>query len=435
MMTEVTVGAPRTLAGPGWPGIAASITIDGRTFDIFFRASQGPLTFRADPFLALALLPAMRTGLPLRLEGAVSARLLRNTSVFQDVICTWYPSIYQKITIHAETVVPAEQPSQTGAFFSGGVDSFYTAITRQDELSHLILIHGLDISLDDQPMRQKVSFALRQACAELGKPLLEVETNMRTILDAYTGWSRDSHGAALASVALALAPQFRKVYISATHTYDHICAHGSHPLIDPLWSTEETEIIQGGVETGRWQKLRSMLDNQTVRRYLRSCWEHPQGAYNCCHCSICLMNMSFLRLCGVSDHFPTYPQPLDLAELARFPVHSPAPNMGWSRLLLEVEMVGGDSALAQALRTVLSADPGATAWFGQTPAEQAHLHQFSAQVHQVEDHVKRLHQMDARIAELEQQLTRMETSHSWRLTAPLRALGGLAHHSGREGAT
>ena len=420
-MTEVTVSAPRTLAGPGWPGIAASIAIDGRTFDIYYRASQGPFTRRADPFVPIALLPAMRAGVPLRVRGAVSRQLLRNLSQVQDILCTWYPRTYQKVRVDADPTAPEPaRPAGAGAFFSGGVDSFYTALKHQDELSHLIFIHGLDITLNDVAMRRKVSTALRQACTELGKPLLEVETNMRTILDAYTSWNKDSHGAALASVGLALAPQLRKVYINSTATYDRLAAHGSHPLLDPLWSTETLEIIHEGADMLRWRKLESMLDNQTVRRYLRSCWRHPDGAYNCCHCSMCLMNMSFLRLRRVLEQFTAYPQPLDLNEVVRLSKNRPAPNVAEIILLREIERVGSDPELAVAWRAELSVDPGADAWVGQAPQEQAYIQHLSLQLSQARDHEARLRTMDARIAEIETQLLKIETSRSWRMTAPLR---------------
>jgi hypothetical protein len=425
-MSQVTVSAPRPIIEEGWPGIAASVNVDGRAFDLYFRASQGPLTPRADPFVALALWPAMRAGVPLRVEGAVSPVLLRNALQFQNIICTWYPSMYQRIPIYAEPDAPVPTLPGEGSFFSGGIDSFYTAITHHDTLSHLILIHGLDIALNDQPMRRKVSNALHQACAELGTPLLEVETNMRTILDAYASWGKDSHGAALASVALALAPQFRKVYIGATVSYENLSGHGSHALIDPLWSTGETEIVHDGADRGRWQKLRSMLGNPTVRRYLRSCWEHPEGEYNCCHCTMCFMNMSFLRLCGVLDQFPAYPEPLNLDELAHFPIHRLEPNVGWSLLLREVETTGTDESLAQALRTMLSADPGATAWFGQAPEACIRLHQLSARCNELETHEYRMGQMAARSAELEKQLHKMETSRWWQMTAPLRVVERIA---------
>jgi hypothetical protein len=32
--------------------------------------------------------------------------------------------------------------------FSGGVDSLYTALTRRDEITHLVHIHGYELTLE-----------------------------------------------------------------------------------------------------------------------------------------------------------------------------------------------------------------------------------------------------------------------------------------------
>lgn len=72
---------------------------------------------------------------------------------------------------------------RVAAFFSGGVDSFYAALTRREEISDLIFLHGFDISLDQADARRRVSTAVREVAAELGKNLIEVETDYRAHLD------------------------------------------------------------------------------------------------------------------------------------------------------------------------------------------------------------------------------------------------------------
>ena len=215
----------------------------------------------------------------------------------------------------------------------------------------------------------------------------------------------------------------QRIFIGATHSYNMLAAHGSHPMLDPLWSTEQVEIIHDGAEKTRWQKLESLLDSPIVRRHLHSCWEYRGGEYNCGHCSSCLHIMAFLRLHGVADQFPTYPLPLDLDELAHMPVHAPSSNYFRGLLLQEVESKGADPELARALRTSLSADPGADIVFGTTPEARQRILQLSYKLEEVEAHLDRLRSTEQRLAQLETRLQTIETSRSWRWTAPLRAVG------------
>jgi hypothetical protein len=95
---------------------------------------------------------------------------------------------------------------------------------------------------------------MRQVADEFRKYLIEVETNLRAFTDARVE-SKYYHGAGLASVALFLSSRFRKVYIPSTQSYFALSPMGSHPLPDPLWSTEETEIVHDGCEATRVDKV------------------------------------------------------------------------------------------------------------------------------------------------------------------------------------
>ena len=253
-MTDVVIGVPRRFDVRGLPTIAAKIDIDDRSFDIYFRASEGPLTQTSDPFLAVALLPAMHLGAALKVEGTVSADLLVHLEHIQEIYSSWYSTLH-KVPVQATPVAVAPAQTSSGAFFSGGIDSFYTALKHQKTLDRLIFVHGLDISVNDAPLHTMIAAKISEAATELGITLLKVETNQRRLLDVYAGWNKNSHGAALAAVALALSPQLRRIYIGATHPYNVMMPHGSNPVLDPLWGNGQVELIHDGGESERWQKL------------------------------------------------------------------------------------------------------------------------------------------------------------------------------------
>jgi hypothetical protein len=400
MAETVTISAPRHFSDGGWPAVQATISIEGRRYAITYRASEGPLASGVETFLVAALLPAMRVGAPLQIEGAISPRLYDRLPQIQDIISTWFKE-FHRIPISVERAQATESDPKRGvaSFFSGGVDSSYTAIIHLAELQSLIFIHGCDIRLHDKDVRAAVSARNRPAAAGFGKTLIEVETDVRDLLDVYTDWSLQAHGPVLASVALLLSPQFRRVYIASTATYRILIPHGSHPLLDPLWSNDATTIVHDGCEATRWQKVERVIAHPNTRTYLRVCWRRPHGEYNCCHCASCVRVMAYLSAVGVLDQFPTFDQPLDLDDVRRMENSGPISIWYTQSLLEEVERRGTQPALAAALRDNLKqADPDA--YHGSAV---------------------RLAQAQADAHHLEATLNRIYTSRSWRMTAPLRA--------------
>jgi hypothetical protein len=237
-------------------------------------------------------------------------------------------------------------------FFSAGVDSFYTVLKHRDEITKLIFVHGFDLKLDATALRAKVVKSIRAAAAELKKPLIEVETNIRELLGPYVLWDL-AHGAAMASVALLLSPQFHKVYFAATHTYSELIPLGSHPLLDPLWGTENLAIVHDGCEATRVVKVARIAESETALRYLRVCWKNTNGAYNCGRCEKCLRTMIALRLAGKLEQCATFDRPLDLDAVAHMEIPNESRRLHVLQNLEEVESRGDAPALAQALRACL----------------------------------------------------------------------------------
>ena len=399
-MTEVTIGALRPYQDRGWPTVSAIIDVAGHRHHIFFRASQGPLAAGPEPFIAVALLPAMKLGLPLRVDGAVTPRFLAHTRRVQEILCSWLTDLH---AVHIEcgrradvAVLPAPG---VASLFSGGVDSFFTVYKHIDEITHLVFVHGFDILLANAPLRKKVSAAIHRAAAELGKPVIEMETNVRDVLDPYAPWPTHTVGAALVSIGLLLSPQIGTLYVAGGFDYNHPSMVSNDPLVVQTWSAPETEIVDDGREATRYEKIARLAESDTAMRYLRVCWENRNGAYNCGQCPKCLHTMIFLELSGALQRCQTFDRPLDL-DLVRRTVPVAPGDWGYEREALALVESRGDHAdLAQALRASLEQSPS---WADtQTP------------------HVAC---KQGRLMELEAKLYQVTSSRSWRFTAPLRSI-------------
>lgn len=412
-MDKVTVGGLRSFSQAGGAAISAQVTIAGRCSEVYISASEGPLSGRADPFLPLALLPAMKLGAPLHIDAAVSPRLLRHVVQIQDIVNAWSPG-FVPVPITAAgasaTGVEAAAPAGVAAFFSGGVDSSYTVLKRQAELTHLILVRGFDMRLQNEARWQLITPPLRRAAASLGKTLIEIETNARALLDDYCDWGAHGCGPALAAVALALSPVIQRAYVAASYPYGSHAPAGSTPLLDPRWSSDQVEIVHDGAEANRWQKLESLVASGPALEWLRVCNRNVGSLYNCCRCRKCMETMVYLDAAGVSPPSRTFALPLDLDELARSKID--ADDAVFSELLIAaINKLGAPPHVEAAVRTGLPAAP--------PPASGV----AAADAGQVAGLRARLHDAEAQVALLKADISAMQTSPWWRRTERLRAAG------------
>ena len=241
----------------------------------------------------------------------------------------------------------------TACFFSGGVDSFYTVLTRRAELTHLIFVHGFDMPLDSD-LREPAARVAREVAAAFGLELIEVETDVRHLIDRYVSWEL-CHGAALASVGLLFQERLRRILIPSTHSYADLTAWGSHPLLDPLWSTELTEFVHDGAHATRVEKCFALADSEIALRHLRVCWENRDGRYNCGECEKCLRTMIGLEAAGVLERCLTLPYPIDTEAVAAMTLGGGNKRAYATQNLAALEQSGDHSDLRAALRTAISA--------------------------------------------------------------------------------
>lgn len=328
----------------------ARVTVDKRKQEVWYKIPPGPAQ-AGEALLAATLLPAMRRGLSLQIPGEVSPRLLTAIPRIQKLLQGW-DARFQRVIVDAHPgSVPVGARGDIGLLFSGGVDSFYTLLKHRGEINELIFVHGFDLPLGRVALRGEISRKLRLAAAELKKPLIEVETNLRAFSDRHVPWEM-YHGAALASVALLLSPRFSRIYIAGTRHSADLVPWGSHPDLDPLWSIENMAVEHDGTEATRPEKVKAIAADTTALKYLRVCWENRGGRYNCGRCEKCLRTMVSLRIAGALDRCATFARGLDLTAVARL---VPPDHLRYhvEENLRIVEQSGADTLLANALRQSL----------------------------------------------------------------------------------
>jgi len=267
--------------------------------------SDAPLADTPQWSTPLRLVKAVAEGEAANL-GSISPLLAGNLETICDIYAAWIDGHKVPLNFEISSNI-ANAASGVSLFFSGGVDSSYSLIKHQEEIDNLILVHGFDVPVVDTEAFALAETRVRETARLFDKRLIVVRTNLREEQPHIReGWGM-YHGAALATVALALAPSHGKVYIASSTSYPFLHPWGSHPLLDPLWSTEAVKIVHDGGET-RMNKLRVVIQYPEVLSRLRVCWENPRS-YNCGLCGTCIKTMLGLRALGI-EHCAAFPDTL-----------------------------------------------------------------------------------------------------------------------------
>lgn len=295
------------------------VRIDGaleRT-EISLRSTH-PLSPDLTPWLPLVLPAAMHLGVPLHLHGVVDRALLEQQATAQTLLGSWYPSSVRPVGVTAdETHEAGTRPQGVGLLFSGGVDAFHSALLHRERITHLLFVHGFDIPLWRTRLRAIVSTHLREVAAELGVELIEATVDSKPWMDDFVRWGEVYHGAATAGVALAHGGAIREALIASSEANQNLAPWGSHPDLDPLWSSSDVSIVHDAIEYDRISKVRDIVDWDLAMDHLRVCWENPDEVYNCGTCEKCVRTMVNLWIAGGLERCVTLPHELDLRRLRR----------------------------------------------------------------------------------------------------------------------
>jgi hypothetical protein len=289
------------------------------------RAYVGWLDLTGNPFVPTFLPLAAVLNERLLLEGTVSPRLLnhanRASALFQD----WWGTA--PVVVEGEARASDRVRGAGNAlFFTRGVDSWHSALRERDDeesgrLTHLL--YAPDFDRQYSPATRRRAFALtREAADGLGLPLIAISHNARDLLDRFVTWER-SHGGVLAGVGLALGGWLANVHLASTHDVNHLVPWGSHPELDPLWSTERTVTHLDGVQWTRTDKVKAIASSDFALSRLKVCWRADADT-NCGRCEKCVRTQCALAIAGALERAPGFLEPLSVETVLALPPIDPS---------------------------------------------------------------------------------------------------------------
>ena len=285
-------------------------------FEIYYEYPEEYGSFlleSTEPFVATLLLPCLYSRENLHIEGPISEILLKNLVDIQEIYCQFFDLQPIEITCSGTTKNTKKNAKGVGAFFSLGIDSFYTLLknrhklpSRAPEITHLIFMEGLETFLCKATENTK-NLVLHVA-EQFQLPIICGRSNLRDHFKL--DWSH-YFGGGLAATALSLAGGLGHILIPSSYPYSKIRPSGSTPLLDHFWQTEQVTIIHDGCEKNRSEKIVYLATKGLISlKYLRPCVENQGDAYNCGNCFKCIQVMIIMKALGVLEKCETYPNSL-----------------------------------------------------------------------------------------------------------------------------
>ena len=269
-------------------------------------------------FLVGCIIPAMHFGEKrIHLNAEIGPSLREGLQTVMSLMKEWSNGAYKPLSIEAKThSVSAHLHKQrrAGLFLSGGIDSLAALRANKQiypeehpgSIKDCLLVHGFDIGgVIERGMKYHVFDRARAALSAVAKnanvTLIPVYTNIRHLCDERDLWLDKFFGAVLASVGHAFASRLHLVYIASSYDIPNLVPCGSHPLLDPEYSSFDLRIKLLGLSLSRLEKLRLVADWDVAFQNFRVCLANVADRLNCGKCEKCVRTMTGLVAIGALD--------------------------------------------------------------------------------------------------------------------------------------
>lgn len=291
--------------------------------ELYFETDEAfaeAITCNPHAFIVACVMPAMRFGEKrLYIDAEICPELKQGLITAMSLICNWFDwykadSSIVKIEYRQQKhLSPPVKTPRAGFLFSGGIDSLATLrgnrIHYHPEhpgfIKDALLIYGLEVRepKDFEHVFKSVSILAK----DVGITLIPIYTNIKD-LGPEDGkvfwedfWIHEFMGATFSAAAHAFSKRLSSLAINSCHDIPNLMPYGSHPLLNPNFSSSDLRIRHEGIHLSRYEKTKLISDWDLALQHLRVCNRtefYTDETLNCGVCEKCVRTM--LALAGAN---------------------------------------------------------------------------------------------------------------------------------------
>jgi hypothetical protein len=320
MNTNVIFMPHKTIDREGYVTIASRVNLKGIAPHQFYfrfpeRLDHKMIDRNSNHHLIAHIMPAMRVGGKLKVEGKIDAALLKNLQTYMRYWARWCPDRFRIIDIEPEETVCEDQKENNALIscFSGGVDSWYSCLRSEKDyvvpLKSLMFMHGHDLDLSRRDYYNQLANRYQEILQIRELDLIRIETNAReTSKRFHLNWGNMAHGVFLAAAMHVFSDRHSAGCIpSSDMTTTFMYPWGTNPITDPLLSSSSLKIDYHDRVTPKFDKLEAIVANKDAASSLRVCFYHHREELNCGKCTKCVRYLIKMHILSPNSWRAAFP--------------------------------------------------------------------------------------------------------------------------------
>jgi hypothetical protein len=373
------IGDLRKESGGGEARVRARVTwedTDRQPLDLDIRVDQvHDAALWPDPsaLLVACIVPAHRYGeRRIRVEGELCPLLRDGVRAALNTLKFWYPTEFGPLpAVEATAGFRARYPASPGrsaSLMSCGVDAMATL--RWNKLNipadHPAAIGGtIMLARERHPeiapaqlarRNQAYDAALAHIAAAAGVEGITARTNIFDLCNDGYFYDEKWHAALLAGVAGTFSNAYLRAYIAASDEPADLHPWGSHPVLDPNFSSAHFQVEHHGVFMARFAKIALLADWPQGLRYLRVCQKDFMPE-NCGECEKCIRTMTALEALGKLKGCGAFPSdemtPALLRTVQEYEMFTSNKQVAYFRELIEPLAARGRDDLVKVIQSIV----------------------------------------------------------------------------------
>lgn len=204
------------------------------------------------------------------------------------------------LNIYAPITHKKYNKKQSICTFTGGIDSFYTLLSKETSIDTILYCINYDIHKNQTDLLNQQMNVINNVAKNLGKKVIICETNNRIVLQylkSYncnnTGdrWGVYLHGICIFNHAYNLSNYYSEFYFPSTLSINNEWKlWGSDHKLDKHFSSSHMHIFTHG-DVDRFQKTKFLClhkKKNLVFDNLKVCWLNSNKMFNCSKCDKCV---------------------------------------------------------------------------------------------------------------------------------------------------